>query len=124
MNTEMIHFNPDAEFETPERCFITELLNSEADPGLSIARARVAPGVTTAWHRLTDTEERYLIVSGSGRMEIEGTDPGHVAGGDIVCIPADTAQRITNTGPDDLIFFAVCTPRFQPGNYIDLDPEH
>ncbi|MBI5752573.1 MAG: hypothetical protein HZA59_10585 [Hydrogenophilales bacterium] len=47
--------NPDAEFYTPEGCFITELSNSDADPEVSIAQARVPAGVTTRWHRLNGT---------------------------------------------------------------------
>lgn len=123
MNPEIIPFNPTDEFETAEYCFITELLNDDISPDLSIARARVKPGVTTAWHTLTDTKELYLIISGTGLMEIEGIEPSGVASGDTVCIPANTAQRITNTGTEDLIFFAVCSPRFQLENYFDLDSE-
>jgi len=37
-------FDPRAEYDTPERCFINELSNTAADPDVSIARARVAPG--------------------------------------------------------------------------------
>ena len=40
-----------------EKCFITELLNSEESPDVSIARARVNQGVTTELHWLKDTEE-------------------------------------------------------------------
>jgi hypothetical protein len=47
------------EFYTPEKCYITELSNMPDDPDVSIARARVKPGVTTRWHRLTGTVERY-----------------------------------------------------------------
>jgi mannose-6-phosphate isomerase-like protein (cupin superfamily) len=114
-------FVSDEEFATDELCFITEVLNDESSPELSVARARVEPGVTTAWHRLTGTAERYLIFSGSGRMETEGIEPADVCAGDVVCIPPDTAQRITNTGAEDLIFFAVCTPRFTPECYIGLE---
>lgn len=121
MKPETRTFDPSREFETEERCFITELLNDESSPELSIARARVAPGVTTAWHKLTDTNERYLIVSGTGRMEMEATDAADVSAGDTICIPANVPQRITNTGTNDLIFFAVCTPRFRPENYIGLE---
>jgi mannose-6-phosphate isomerase-like protein (cupin superfamily) len=34
-------------------------------------------------------------------------------------IPPDTRQRIRNTGVGDLIFLAICSPRFQEKNYID-----
>src|SRR5919198_601507 len=59
-----------AEYYTDERCDILELSNSVDDPAVSIARARVAPGVTTRWHRLAGTTERYVIVEGRGRAEV------------------------------------------------------
>ena len=40
------------EFATDERCLITELLNDPACPEVSLALARVAPGVTTRLHAL------------------------------------------------------------------------
>ncbi len=53
------------EFMTPEGCWILESWNSETDPAISIARARVAAGVTTKLHRVRGLIERYLIISGS-----------------------------------------------------------
>jgi mannose-6-phosphate isomerase-like protein (cupin superfamily) len=121
MHISVQKFNSCIEFETAERCFITELLNDENDPAVSIARARVEPGVTTAWHRLRNTAERYVIVSGTGRVEIKGLKAETVGSGDVVCIPPDTPQRITNAGTDALIFFAICSPRFTPDCYISLE---
>jgi mannose-6-phosphate isomerase-like protein (cupin superfamily) len=40
-----------------------------------------------------------------------------VSVGDVVRIPAGVPQRITNTTDGDLVFFAVCTPRFVPSAY-------
>jgi hypothetical protein len=51
------------EFETDERCHIQEISNDADDELVSIARARVEPGVTTAWHSLDGISERYIIVS-------------------------------------------------------------
>jgi mannose-6-phosphate isomerase-like protein (cupin superfamily) len=113
--------NLDEEFYTPEKCYITELSNIPDDEDASIARARVVPGVTTRWHRLKHTVERYYIVSGIGRVEIGGLEPQDVGHGDIVIIPPMTRQRITNIGTDDLIFLAICTPRFFPEVYEDID---
>lgn len=64
-----------------EGCYITELSNSSLDPALSIAQARVQPGVTTTWHRLANTTERYCILSGSGVVEVGDSDPQPVAPG-------------------------------------------
>ncbi len=111
----------DEEFYSPEKCHIIELSNSEDDPDASIARARVTPGVTTRWHRLKNTSERYCIISGSGLVEVGQLPPRQVSAGDTVLIPAMCRQRITNTGPDDLIFLAICTPRYTDAAYEDIE---
>ncbi|GJL83886.1 MAG: hypothetical protein DHS20C01_35200 [marine bacterium B5-7] len=103
-----------------EGCYITELSNSEDDPDLSIALARVPPGITTHWHRLINTAERYLIQSGTGIVEVGDLPPCNVHPGDIVLVPTMCRQRITNTGPDDLIFLAICTPRFMNSSYQEI----
>lgn len=109
------------EFYFQEGCHIMELSNSPEDPALSIARARVTPGVTTRWHRLTGITERYCIVSGRGRVEIGDLPPQAVVAGDVVLIPPMCHQRITNIGSDDLIFLAICTPRFTTEAYEEID---
>jgi mannose-6-phosphate isomerase-like protein (cupin superfamily) len=113
--------DPGEETLTAERCHILETWNRADDPELSVARARVAPGVTTRWHRLQGIAERYLIVSGQGLAEVEGTEPAAVQAGDLLYIPAGHAQRIRNTGSEDLLFYALCTPRFRWAAYQDLD---
>jgi len=105
------------EYYTDERCFIRELWNSPEDEGVSVARARVAPGVTTAWHRVRGSWERYIVQEGAGLVEVGDLAPTPVAPGAVVVIPPGVRQRITSTGPEDLIFLAVCTPRFTPERY-------
>ncbi len=109
------------EYFTRERCFIRELAGDEADPGVSIALARVEAGVTTAWHALRGTSERYLVISGRGIMEMRDFPPTEVLSGDLVLIPPDIPQRITCEGPGDLVFCCICRPPFAPGAYIDLE---
>lgn len=109
------------EFYIDEGCHIVEVSNSPDDPALSIARARVAPGRTTRWHRLEGIAERYVIVSGRGLVEVGELAPCEVGAGDVVLIPAGIRQRITNIGTTDLVFFCLCTPRFDPAAYRDLD---
>ena len=103
-----------------EGCFLIELANSENDPQLSIARARVIPGVTTRWHRLRGVTERYLILQGKGLVEVGDAPPRKVVAGDAVFISPGVRQRITNTGEDDLVFLALCTPRFTEACYEAL----
>jgi mannose-6-phosphate isomerase-like protein (cupin superfamily) len=109
------------EFSTLERCHIIETYNSAADESLSIARARVEPGITTAWHHVEDTVERYVIAEGRGRVEVGDFPPSDVRPGDVVIIPGGVRQRIANIGDEDLIFFCVCTPRFRQQNYRSLE---
>ena len=109
------------EFYTSEKCYITELSNTSNDPDVSIARVRVEPGVTTRWHRLKGTYERYFIISGIGLVEVGKLPLREVTAGDIVLIPPMCRQRITNIGSDDLIFLAICTPRFSQDIYEDID---
>jgi mannose-6-phosphate isomerase-like protein (cupin superfamily) len=113
--------SPGNEFYTPEKCYITELSNTPDDREASIARARVEPGVTTRWHRLRGTAERYYILNGRGRVEVGKLPPQEVNAGDIVLIPAMCRQRITNIGSEDLVFLAICTPRFSSDVYEDIE---
>ena len=113
--------NAAAEFATVELCFINELSNSEDDEAVSIAQARVAAGVVTRWHRLDGIAERYVILRGAGRVEVGDLAPRDVGEGDVVLIPPGFRQRIANVGPEDLVFLAICTPRFVPAAYVDID---
>ncbi len=108
------------EFSTGERCHVTEFLNDPRVPGVSLARARVEPGVSTQLHALA-VREIYLILSGVGRME-DGTGRSVPVGpGDCVDIPAGAAQRIVNIGTEDLLFLCLCTPRFEDDGYVALE---
>jgi len=110
-----------AEVWSEERCFIVETWNHTSDPDLSLARARVPPGITTAKHRLA-VDERYLIEKGWGRVEVDGIET-EVRPGDVILIPRGATQCIRNLGDEDLIFLCVCTPRFEPRHYEDREAE-
>ena len=118
MPPEIRRADPSQEFATHENCFILEMDNDPANPDVSIARARVRPGVTTEWHRLEGIVERYVILRGTGRVDVGDLPPTIVSEGDVVRIPANVPQRITNVGDEDLIFLCVCTPRFVQSAYV------
>ncbi len=121
MSAKILYGDPQDEYWFEEGCHILEVANHAEDPDISIVRARVEPGVTTRWHCLHRTMERYLIIQGQGRAEIGGLPPTPVVAGDVVCIPPDTRQRICNTGNEDLVFYAICSPRFTPDCYRRLE---
>lgn len=118
--TPIISSHPPDEYFFDEGCHITEWWNSPDDPQASIARARLEPGMTTRWHRLHAVTERYVILAGEGRVEVGALLAQTVTTGSVVLIPAGVAQRISCRGDEDLVFLAVCTPRFEVGCYEDL----
>lgn len=123
MQADIKNYDPTSEYYFEEGCYITELSNSNVDPLVSIARARVVPGVTTRWHFLDGIAERYVIIEGVGKVEIGELQPQSVTSGDVVVIPPGVRQRITNTGDTDLVFLAVCSPRFKLSLYRDMESE-
>ncbi|QMU60206.1 MAG: cupin domain-containing protein [Gammaproteobacteria bacterium] len=108
------------EYYFGEGCYITELSNSDDDPGLSIARARVEPGVTTQLHELIGTVERYVILEGEGLIDVGNLSPQAIRPCDVVIIPSGCMQKISNTGASDLIFLAICSPRFQKSCFQEI----
>ena len=108
------------ELWTRERCFIRELVNDPAIREFSLAEARVEPGVRTELHELA-VDEWYVIMRGSGLMEVGGKAAFAVGPGDVIAIPAGTSQRIANTGSEDLIFQCICLPRFTAAAYQALE---
>jgi mannose-6-phosphate isomerase-like protein (cupin superfamily) len=99
---------------TPECCFIYENWGeSTGDEAVSIARARVEPGVTTKAHHLEGTQEIYIIIRGKGQVHVGNLEPTEAAEGDVVVIPPGVSQKITNIGKTDLVFYCICTPAFR-----------
>jgi len=109
-----------SEILIPEGCHIIEIMNQ---PGIdfSIARARAEAGVTTALHKVKGTTECYYILAGTGLVQSGNQMKGNVAAGDVVMFPPDAPQTITNTGREDLVFLAICYPRFVNEAYVDLE---
>ena len=94
---------------TDEQVYIAE---NYSDEDVSIAQARVKPGITTLTHHLEGVNEIYLVTSGVGQVDVGDLKPTKVRKGDLVVIPAGSSQRISNIGKSDLVFYCVCTPRF------------
>lgn len=121
MTARIIHSQSTQEYWFEEGCYIQEIGNSPDDPDVSIARARVRPGECTCWHRLDGISERYLVTAGRGTVEIGELAPESVGPGDLVVIPPGFRQRIRNDGDQDLVFYAICSPRFDPSCYRTLE---
>jgi mannose-6-phosphate isomerase-like protein (cupin superfamily) len=102
-------------FPAADGCLIREVIHPRRDgtaPGVSLARAAVAPGRTTRPHRL-DMVEIYYLLAGRGRMVIDGR-AREVTPGQAVYIPPGAVQSIENIGSEDLDFLCVCAPAYDP----------
>ena len=78
----------------------------------SLAEARLLPGCSTEEHHHVQTEEIYYILSGCGRMTIDGEERD-VTRHDGIAIPPGGRHKITNTGSDDLLFLCCCAPAYE-----------
>ncbi len=107
------------EYFFDEGCHILELYNDPENSELSIARARVAANTETRLHALSNTIERYIILSGEGIATIDEKEY-LVKTNDVLIIDKGIPQKIRNTKQEDLVFLAVCSPRFTPECYQEV----
>ena len=102
------------EFIGGDNTVLRELLHPDHDPvslRYSLAHARLVAGKWSDLHRLT-TSEVYYILSGRGRMEIDG-EPRDVQPGDAIYIPPRAKQRILALGPEQLEFLCIVDPAWK-----------
>lgn len=103
-----------APFTTKDGSEIRELLahRNSCIRQQSLAEARVPPGTSTTPHYHPRTEEIYYILSGRGRMHIEG-EVRNVGPGDAIAIPPGSVHTITNVGAEVLTFLCCCAPGYE-----------
>jgi mannose-6-phosphate isomerase-like protein (cupin superfamily) len=120
-NPAIVSLSEADEIPTLERCQIIQVVGLPEEGRFSIARARVTSGETTVWHLLEGTTEIYLIFSGQGIVEVGELPPEKISAGQMVIIPPATRQRIQALGENDLVFFCICSPSFEPSCYRSLE---
>lgn len=121
MKPEIKPLDESQEYHFKLDCYILEMSNDATDPDVSIARARIGVGQTTQWYMMKGTVKRYVILEGEGEVSVGHDLIQKVKVGDVVIIPPETKQRIRNTGTSELLFLAVCSPRFQIANCTSLE---
>ena len=79
--------------------------------GLITVTGAASAGATTAngWY---EGEEIYYILSGKGRMTIDGEERD-VKKHDGIAIFPEARHKITNTGTEDLVFLCCCAPAYE-----------
>ena len=72
---------------------------------LVVSTTTLHPGKSTRGHSHTGQEEVYMIMSGSGRMQLDDNE-FDISGGEMVLIEDGVFHRVHNTGDIDL--YMVC----------------
>jgi mannose-6-phosphate isomerase-like protein (cupin superfamily) len=76
----------------------------------SLAEATLAVGTGTRRHYHARTEEIYVVLAGTGRMEVDG-DERDVGPGDAILIPPGAWHEIT-AADEELRFLCCCAPQY------------
>jgi mannose-6-phosphate isomerase-like protein (cupin superfamily) len=98
-----------------DHTILKELLNPLKDKiitNYSLAHAKVKPGEITYAHKLKSSEV-YYILEGKGEMHVDD-EKEKVSAGQAIYIPANSVQRIKNTGKKNLIFLCIVDPAWKP----------
>jgi mannose-6-phosphate isomerase-like protein (cupin superfamily) len=77
----------------------------------SLAEATLAPGQATQRHYHAGTEEIYVLLDGSGQMEVDG-ERSQVVAGDAVLIPSGAWHQIRADESSELRFLCCCAPPY------------
>jgi mannose-6-phosphate isomerase-like protein (cupin superfamily) len=98
-------------FTTLDGSTIRVLLDaSSGTTNQSLAEAELAPGQATQRHYHARSEEIYVLLEGSGRIEVDG-DESAVGPGDAILIPPGSWHQI-EAGGEGLRFLCCCAPAY------------
>ena len=86
----------------------------------SLAHITLLPGKASLKHYHPVVEESYVILSGQGRMVIDGEEQ-MLRAGDAVAVPVNAIHQIFNDSDANLEFLAVCTPPWTPDCSVFID---
>jgi mannose-6-phosphate isomerase-like protein (cupin superfamily) len=93
-----------------------------ATPGRrqSLAEATVPAGGSTLAHHHRESEEVYLVTSGSGRLLL-GDEVGEIGPGDCVFIPPGTVHRLWADAGAPLVVVCSCVPPYSHEDTVLVD---
>ena len=95
-------------FTTKDGSTIRELHHTAAQ---SLAEATLEPDQATARHYHRVSEEIYVVVKGSGKLEVDG-ETQMIRPGDAVLIPPGAWHTLVNNGSSDLRILCCCAPPY------------
>jgi mannose-6-phosphate isomerase-like protein (cupin superfamily) len=77
----------------------------------SLAEATLEPGQATQRHYHARTEEIYVLLEGSGEIEVAG-ERARVTRGDAILIPPGARHQLAADAKGDLRFLCCCAPPY------------
>lgn len=86
----------------------------------SLAEATVPAGGSTLAHFHRESEEIYLVASGTGRMRL-GEDERAIGAGDCVVIPPGTVHRLWADPGAALVVVCSCVPPYSHDDTVLVD---
>lgn len=95
-------------FTTKDGSTVRELHHTAAQ---SLAEATLEPDQATRRHYHRVSEEIYVVVKGSGELEVDG-ERRHVRRGDAVLIPPGAWHELVNDGSSELRILCCCSPPY------------
>lgn len=107
------------EFIAGDKTLLRELLHpdkADVKCRYSLAHAIVKPKESSTPHALKTTEV-YYILEGEGTVHI-GDESAKVCAGDMIYIPPNARQFITNSGNSDLKFLCIVDPAWRAEDEI------
>ena len=95
--------DPDVAARSPVRWKL--LIAGERGPSRGIVKGilEVPPGASVLLHRHHEPEETYYVLSGQGRMQIDGSESA-LGPGSAVFIPSNARHAVQCTGAEPLVF--------------------
>lgn len=101
-------------FTTADGSTVRSLLDRSNAPvaNQSLAEATIAPGEATERHYHRESEEFYLLVEGSGEIEVDD-ERAAVAAGDAILIPPGAWHRIRADDAGPLRLLCACAPAYR-----------
>lgn len=109
-------------FSTPHGEIVREYMGVAAGGTQqhSLAHITLPPGKASLKHYHPVVEESYFILSGQGRMMIDGKER-MLCAGDGIAIPPNAVHQIFNDSSMNLEFLAICAPPWTPDCSVFLD---
>jgi mannose-6-phosphate isomerase-like protein (cupin superfamily) len=110
---DVINLEKTTPFTTIDGSQIRELLapRNSVIRNQTLAEAVIAVGTSTQEHYHKTTEEIYYILSGAGRMKIDG-ELREVGPLDAIAIPPKARHKIWNIGAVPLVLLCCCAPGY------------